>query len=62
MSPNKVWRVYVEGVGYVGSVAESSMGNARCAALSAFAREGDRKPGDATPAIFDDDTFNVYIH
>lgn len=53
------WRVVVEGVGDIGSVSEKTEELARCAALSRFGEEGDRKSSRRREAIYEDDEFSV---
>ena len=62
----KEWRVIVEaphGVGDIGSVVERNEELARCAALSKYGAEGNRKcninPQRQREAIYEDDEFSV---
>lgn len=55
------WNVNVRGVGFIGTVHESTEELARCAALSKYGAEGFRDDYDiADPKyIFEDDEFSV---
>lgn len=55
------WNVYVPGVGTIGIVHEESHGAARCAALSKYGEEGERRqPHDVERrVIFENDYFEV---
>lgn len=64
--PMREWRVVIQGphrVGDIGSVVERSEELARCAALSKYGEEGNRKcginPGRKREAIYEDDDFDV---
>lgn len=66
--PPKEWHVFVhtEGVGYLGTVIESGEDNARCAALSKYARDGDRPTdrlltNEEHYAIYLDDEYDVCL-
>lgn len=63
VSSLKYWSVYVEGVGYVGTVSEHNEELARCAALHNYSREGRREnlksPADPWYVIYEDDEFSV---
>lgn len=64
--PAREWNVYVHmagpASGYIGTVMEDNEDNARCAALSRFAGDGDR-PSVCTHEdaqyIYEDDDFSV---
>ena len=53
------WNVNVRGVGTIGTVHESTEELARCAALSKYGEDGDRKSCRRREAIYEDDEFSV---
>ncbi len=54
----RTWEVVVHGVGHIGKVTETRESLARCAALSRYGAEGERK-STMRGLIFDDDIFFV---
>ena len=55
------WNVFVDPVGHIGTVHETTEEAARCAALYKYGEEGSRPTTGTVPSphIYDDDTFSV---
>ena len=59
MASNKEWNVFVDGIGHIGTVVETTEELARCSARTKFHMDGERSNGAKKFAIYEDDEFSV---